>query len=323
MSSTDESFLILNTEPGRLSPQDRLILCGMANVDEVEADRSYLLENIHKYNGLFIGLRNNIDKNVLTRGTQLQCIVTPTTGLNHIDMKLAIEKGITVLSLRGETKFLSTVSATAELAWGMLLALVRKIPAAHLSVMAGEWERNRFYGNELRGRTLGIIGYGRLGKMLKTYGQAFGMKVLAHDVNTASEEYVDFVDLTSLLKQSDVISINLSLNESTIGMLGRREFSLMKRGAFLLNTARGEILDEEALLESLKAGHLAGAAIDVIAAETSDNQNWLKESELRAYARDHNNLLITPHIGGVTYESVEKSNRFIIEKLGNYLKGIK
>jgi D-3-phosphoglycerate dehydrogenase len=238
-------------------------------------------------------------------------------------MKLAIEKGITVLSLRGETKFLSTVSATAELAWGMLLALVRKIPAAHLSVMAGEWERNRFYGNELRGRTLGIIGYGRLGKMLKTYGQAFGMKVLAHDVNTASEEYVDFVDLTSLLKQSDVISINLSLNESTIGMLGRREFSLMKRGAFLLNTARGEILDEEALLESLKAGHLAGAAIDVIAAETSDNQNWLKESELRAYARDHNNLLITPHIGGVTYESVEKSNRFIIEKLGNYLKGIK
>ena len=323
MTSSDNSFLMLNTEPGRLSSQDRFILCGLATVDEVEADRRYLLENIHNYKGLFIGLRNNIDKNLLASATQLKCIVTPTTGLNHIDMKIARERGITVLSLRGETEFLSTISATAELAWGMLIALVRKIPAAHRSVMAGEWERNRFYGNELRGRTLGIIGYGRLGKMLKTYGQAFGMKVIAHDIHPASAMDVDFVELAELLEQSDVVSVNLALNESTIGMLGRKEFSLMKRGAFLVNTARGEILDEEALLESLKTGHLAGAAIDVIAAETSDNQNWLKESELRAYARDYDNLLITPHIGGVTCESVEKSNRFIIEKLGNYLKGFK
>lgn len=322
MASPHSSFRILNTEPGRLSPEARLTLCKLALVDEVEAGREYLLENIHKYHGLFIGLRNLIDSEVLERAEQLRCIVTPTTGLNHIDMLLTEEKGVAVLSLRGETEFLSTVSATAELTWGMLLALVRNIPAAHESVMAGEWMRNRFYGNELRGRTLGILGFGRLGKMLNAYGQAFGMKVLAHDTSPVSVGDVESVGLTELLVRSDVISVNLALNDETRGMLGREEFSHVKQGAFLVNTARGEILDEDAFLESLATGRLAGAAIDVMAGETSGNQNWLKESKLHAYARDHSNLIITPHIGGVTYESVEKTNRFIIEKLANYLENL-
>lgn len=320
MSSPHSSLRILNTEPGRLSSKARAALRELAIVDEIEANRKFILENIEKYNCLFIGIRNLIDKNILTRAAKLQCIVTPTTGLNHIDMKVATERGITILSLQGETEFLSTISATAELAWGMLLALVRKIPAAHLNVMAGEWERNHFYGNELRGLTIGIIGFGRLGKMLKTYAKAFGMRVLAYDINPVSAMDVEFLELADLLQQSDVISVNLELNESTRGMLGAKEFSQMKKGSFLVNTARGEILDEEAFLESLKTGHLAGAAIDVIAAENSGNKNWLKESELLAYARDHRNLLITPHIGGVTYESVEKTNNFIINKLSKYLR---
>lgn len=319
MPSRHPAFRILNTEPGRLLPEARAILRELALVDEVEADRKYLLENVHNYNGLFIGLRNLIDRDILGRATKLQCIVTPTTGLNHVDMVFSGKKGVTVLSLKGETEFLSTVSATAEHAWGMLLALVRKIPAAHQSVLAGEWDRDRFYGNELRGRTLGILGFGRLGKMLGAYGQAFGMKVIAHDTTHLSVGDVEHVGLTELLERSDVISVNLALNEKTCGMLGRNEFSMIKRGAFLVNTARGEILDEVAFLESLKTGRLAGAAIDVMAGETSGNPNWLEGSGLYAYARDNSNLLITPHIGGVTYESVEKTNCFIIEKLARYL----
>jgi D-3-phosphoglycerate dehydrogenase len=322
MSSPHSSLRILNTEPGRLSSKARAALRELAIVDEIEADRKYILENIDKYDCLFIGIRNLIDKDILARAAKLQCIVTPTTGLNHIDIQVAIERGVTVLSLRNETEFLSTVSATAELAWGMLLALVRKIPAAHLNVMTGKWERNQFYGNELRGQTIGIIGFGRLGNMLKTYAQAFGMRVLAYDINSASEIDVEFLGLAELLEQSDVISINLELNEATKGLLGSKEFSQMKKGGFLVNTSRGEILDEAALLESLKTGHLAGAAIDVMAAETSGNKNWLKESELLEYARNHTNLLITPHIGGVTYESVEKTNNFVIEKLGKYLRDV-
>jgi D-3-phosphoglycerate dehydrogenase len=322
MSSPYSSFRILNTEPGRLSSKARAALRELAIVDEIEADRKFILENIDKYNCLFIGIRNLIDKDILARAVKLQCIVTPTTGLNHIDIQVATEKGVTVLSLRSETEFLSTVSATAEFAWGMLLALVRKIPAAHLNVMTGKWERNQFYGNELRGQTIGIIGFGRLGRMLKTYAQAFGMRVLAYDINPVSEIDVEFIGLAELLEQSDVISVNLELNEATKGMLGSREFSQMKKRAFLVNTARGDILDEEAFLASLKTGHLAGAAIDVMAAETSGNKNWLKESELLEYARNHTNLLITPHIGGVTYESVEKTNNFIIEKLSKYLRDV-
>ncbi len=303
-----------------MSQEARLTLRELALVDEVEADRKYLLENVSEYHGLFIGLRNIIDREVLDRADRLRCIVTPTTGLNHIDMAIAEAKGVTVLSLRGETEFLSTVSATAELAWGMLLALVRKIPAASQSVMADEWARDNFYGNELRGRTLGILGFGRLGKMLCAYGQAFGMKVLTHDIRPVSVVDVESVGLTELLERSDVISINLSLNDESRGMLGREEFSHVKQGAFLLNTARGEILDEDALLDGLQTGRLAGAAIDVMAGETSGNQSWLKESKLHAYARNHSNLLITPHIGGVTYESVKKTNHFIIQKLANYLR---
>ena len=106
-------------------------------------------------------------------------------------------------------------------------------------------------------------------------------------------------------------------------MLGQNEFSLIKQRAFLVNTARGEIIDEEAFLLSLKTGRLAGAAIDVMAGETSGNPDWLKLSKLYAYAREHNNLLISPHIGGVTYESVEKVDRFIIAKLANYLRNLK
>ncbi len=303
-----------------MSQEARLALRELALVDEVEADRKHLLENVSEYHGLFIGLRNIVDREVLARAEQLRCIVTPTTGLNHIDMAFAEAKGVTVLSLRGETEFLSTVSATAELAWGMLLALVRKIPAANQSVMAGEWARDNFYGNELRGRTLGILGFGRLGRMLCAYGQAFGMKVLTHDIRPVSVVDVESVGLTELLERSDVISVNLALNDASRGMLGREEFSHVKQGAFLLNTARGEILDEDALLEGLVTGRLAGAAIDVMAGETSGNQSWLKDSKLHAYARDHSNLLITPHIGGVTYESVEKTNRFIIQKLANFLR---
>jgi D-3-phosphoglycerate dehydrogenase len=323
MNTTLSGFRILNTDPGRLSEHARVALHELAQVDEVVADRRYLLERVHEYNCLFISIRDLIDEEILIRAKKLQCIVTATTGLNHINMEVAVKRGITVLSLRGETKFLTTVSATAELTWAIMLALIRKIPAAHESVIAGYWTRDNFYGNELRGKTLGIIGFGRLGKMLGIYGQAFKMNILACDIDPQSTSNVEFVDLIELLKRSDVISVNLPLDDSTWGMLGHNEFALIKRGAFLVNTARGEIIDEEALLLSLKIGQLAGAAIDVMAGETSGDPDWLKASKLYTYAREHTNLLISPHIGGLTYESVEKTDHFIIAKLADYLRRLK
>lgn len=319
MSNKISAFKILNTEPGRFTDEAKAALRKIACIDEVEADRRYLLEHVSEYDGLFIGLRNMIDKDVLARAVRLKCIVTPTTGLNHIDMDTANSMGITVLSLKGEIKFLESVTATAELTWGLLLALVRKIPTACQSVVAGSWVRDEFYGSELTGKTLGVLGYGRLGKMVAAYGRAFGMRVIVHDHGPISSTEMESCSLNELLRQSDVISVHLPLNNETKCFLSRERFSVIKPGAVLLNTARGEIVDESALLAALRDGRLSGAAVDVLTDEVSNQQDWLTKSALWAYAKNHDNLLIVPHIGGVTVESVEKTNRFMIEKLNIYL----
>lgn len=312
---------ILNAEPGRLSIEARLALHELGIVDEVEVDREYLLKHVECYEILFICLRNIIDREVLKRAKRLKCIVSPTTGLNHIDVVDAEKRGITVLSLRGETEFLKTVTATAELTWGMLLSVVRKIPMAHQNVMEGEWRRDNFYGSELRGTTLGVIGYGRLGKMVAKYGEVFGMRVLAYDTNPLVGTEVELTSLSELLSRSDVISVHLPLNNNTYGLLDHKLFSKVKRGAVFINTSRGEIVDEAALLDALSDGVLSGAALDVMAGESTNNSNWLVSSPLYTYAQSHTNLLLTPHIGGVTFQSVEKTNRFIIGKLESYLNG--
>lgn len=312
---------ILNTECGRFSDAAIKEIEKLGDVTNVEADRDYLLQNISDYEVMLIALRNTIDREILERATNLKYVVTPTTGHNHIDCDYAKEKGIHIVSLRGETEFLETITATAELTWGMLLSLIRHIPLAHQDVLNVQWDRNKYYGNELKGKVLGIIGYGRLGKMVAQYGKAFGMSILAYDQNKFSaDESIQFVELEMLLSRSDVISLHLPLNKDTDGMLDENLFQKMKEGAVFINTARGEIVDEAALIDALKSGKVAAAATDVLADEVSLEQDWLKNSKLANYARNNTNLIITPHIGGVTYESVEQANMFIIQKIERYIR---
>ena len=313
---------ILNTEPSRLSSCHRSTLNSLAEVDEIEATRTFLNENIWRYDGIFIGLSNTFDQDLLKKAKRLKFIVTPTTGLTHIDENFAEKVGIKVLSLRGEVEFLTDVSATAELAWGAMLALIRKIPSACNSVTGGEWKRDDFYGVELSGKTIGIIGFGRLGKKIANYANAFNMRVTACDPKPDHCTSVEFVTLSELIKNSDFISINVDLNPTTIGLLGEKEFNIMKTGAFLINTARGEVIDESVMLDHLQSRRLAGAAIDVMIDEKSQDSSWLTKSPLIDYAKKHDNLIITPHIGGVTKESVEKTNGFIIAKLAKYLENL-
>jgi len=309
---------ILNAEPGRLSEKARAALRSLGTVVEVDADRDYLLSNVDRYDVIFIALRNAIDREVLRRATSLRCIVTVTTGLSHIDVSTAREKGITVLSLQGETEFLSDITATAELTWGLLLCLMRKIPAAHADVIQGRWERNDHCGMQLKDKTLGILGYGRLGKMVAAYGRAFRMSVIAFDRNPEQDPCIEIVPFTELLRRSDIVSIHLPLTEDTRSLLGEEAIRLMKPGALLINTARGEIVDEAALADALSAGRLGGAAVDVLANEIVPSRR--RESPLIALARASGAILITPHIGGVTYESVEQTNLFMIAKLRRYLE---
>lgn len=255
------SIKVLNTEPKRFLPEALEAMRQIATIDDVDTDRQYLLDHVQEYDGLFVALRHTLDKEILDKATRLKFIVTPTTGLNHIDLDLATQRGIKVLSLKGETEFLENVTATAELTWGILLSLCRKIPSAHKSVVDGAWARDLYLGTELKNKVLGVIGCGRLGKMVCRMGHAFRMRVLAHDINPdINAPEAVFVGLNELLAKADVVSIHLPLEEETRGFMDKELFSLMKNGAILVNTARGEIIDEDALLQALESGKLAGAA---------------------------------------------------------------
>lgn len=279
-------------------------------VTEGDFDGEALRARVRDANALWVKLRYRIDKELLSGATDLQWIATPTTGLNHIDMEYAQRRGIEVISLRGEVEFLRTIRATAELTVGLILSLLRKIPAAVDHVRAGEWNRDLFQGTELYGKTLGIIGLGRLGNQVAALLQAFGMTVLACDPRPREvPANVSLVSLDELAKSSDVISVHASYESGAHELLNRDFFQAVKRGVVLVNTARGEIVDELALIDALESGRLAGAAVDVVSEEHR------RGGALVRYAQTHANLLITPHIGGNTEESRRRTDLFLADKL--------
>lgn len=306
-------------EPDRYPARAKDILDQLGKV-RLKSDETPLSQFIADVDVLILRLKYLLNREFLEQASQLTIIATATTGLDHIDLQAAAARGISVLSLRGETEFLRTVTATAEHTWGMLLALLRHIPQAHQAVVAGDWNRNRFFGQELQGRTLGIVGLGRIGQMVARYGLAFRMKVIAYD--PLQTEWVDGVTRASELREAlttaDVLSIHVPLNPETTHLIGRKELGELKPGAIILNTSRGALLDESALLDGLESGHLGGAALDVIHDEYSPTSG-LRDRLLR-YAAAHDNLLITPHLGGATHDSLEKVEIFMAEKLARHLK---
>lgn len=278
--------------------------------------REQLVELIPEMDVLVLRLSFNIDKNILKHATNLKYIVTPTTGLNHVDLAFCDEVGIQVISLKGEVEFLNSITPTAELAWGLLLSLIRTIPSACKDVCDGNWERESFFGMELYGKTLGIIGYGRLGRMVGAYGNAFGMNVIYYDVvNVKSECYSKYEEIDNLLAISDVITVHIPLDASTTNFLNEDKIQKIKKGAVFINTSRGEVLCEEALLESLETKMIAGAALDVLRNEVSNDSNWIRFNQLWQYAKGNDNLLITPHIGGACPESMKRTELFCVRKL--------
>jgi len=203
-------------------------------------------------------------------------------------------------------------TSTAEMAWGLLLAAVGRIPFSHAAAMQGQWARDRFRGHQLSGKTLGILGYGRLGRIVAQYGQAFRMRVIACDVRDFEAPGVTRVNLGELLEQADVLSIHIHLTEENRGLLSRGALARMKRGAVIVNTSRGAILDEAALLEALASGQIGAAGLDVIDGEWRTD---LHRHPLIAYAREHENLVISPHTGGVTFEAQDLTLQFTARRL--------
>ena len=263
------------------------------------------------YASLFVRLTGSLMK----LSPSLKAVSTASTGLDHIDLEYALQNEIAVLCLKEDRVFLDKITATAELAWALVLATSRHLPAAVNAAKQGKWARDEYRGHQIAYKTLGILGCGRLGNIVAQYGRAFRMKVIGYDTANVEIEGVTKVSYDELLKQSDILSIHIHLNEKNRGFVDKKSIAKMKKGAILINTSRGAIVDEKALIEALESGHLSAAGTDVIDGEW---QKDLLNHPMIAYARRHDNLVITPHIGGVTYESQEMAFLEAAVKLKNY-----
>jgi D-3-phosphoglycerate dehydrogenase len=313
---------IFNAEPDGYSPEARAILERLGEVVEVECTRAQLLAEVLESDVLIVRLKHMIDTEVFAHAPLLRVIVSATTGLNHIDVAAAHARNIKVLSLKGEREFLDGITATAEHTWGLLLALIRRVPTAVQHVRNAGWNRDCFRGRQLSGLTLGIVGLGRLGAMVAEYGRAFRMRVVAYDIlPVAHADHVEMVSLPDLLASSDVVCLLPSYQESSHQLLGPKEFGQIKAGAVLLNTSRGEVIDEAALLNALCCGQVAGAALDVLTGEGRRSSGWLSNHPLVEFARSSDRLLITPHIGGATNDSLREAEIFMARKLAEHLLG--
>lgn len=296
------------------------ILSKLGDVKLFDVERKQLLDEIHDVNILWVRLRTQIDKEVLDAAPNLQLLVTPTTGLNHIDLEETNSRGVKVLSLKGETEFLKEIRGTAEHTIALMLSLIRNLPEAVGHTKSGNWNRDIFRGTELYEKTIGILGYGRLGKIVTRYLTAFGSNVIVYDPNIGSsveDPNIDFVDKEYLLSNSNIVTLHVNYTKANHQYFNKSYFDMMKPGSYFVNTSRGELVDENALLEALISKKLRGAAIDVLADENMIN---FGQNSLVKYSNSSPNLIITPHIGGCTFESIEKVEIFMAERVRKWLR---
>jgi D-3-phosphoglycerate dehydrogenase len=278
----------------------------------------YSVLEANQYEVIICRLGLNIDSKCLKLQPNLKFIVSATTGLNHIDCELALNKGIKIISLKGEDKFLSNIKSTAEHTWAILLALIRNIKPAIKSVENGEWTRTPFLCEELNNHTIGIIGFGRLGKIVAKYAEAFGMRVLVNDIKCIESELLGSAQMVSveyLLKNADYVLLMISWSKDYEGFMDESKFAMMKKDSYFINTSRGELVDEHALLSNLASEKIKGVGLDVLTNDSSWDGELKGSLELLNYAKMNSNLIITPHIGGYGKHSIASTRGFVIQKL--------
>ncbi|MBI2725902.1 MAG: hydroxyacid dehydrogenase [Polaromonas sp.] len=275
---------------------------------------------------LFAPLGYMVDRKKMDCCPRLKVIVSNTTGHPHIDVDYANSRGIGVACLKFAQEFLQAVTPTAELTWGLIIALTRNILPAHASVLSGKWDRRPFGASAMLSRmSLGVVGHGRLGTLVARYGRTFGMTVRYYDpfVSFSSEGAQRIDTLEALVAVSDVVTIHVPHEKETEGMFNEEVLANFKFGAYLVNTARGELLDWDALLGALRSGRLAGAALDVFEDEFSPGfADQFATHPVLTYARHHDNLILTPHIGGSTVDAWRLTEAHAIDMALNHLKGI-
>ncbi|MFB3068905.1 MAG: hydroxyacid dehydrogenase, partial [Acidobacteriota bacterium] len=268
-----------------------------------------LFSEIRDAEGLIIRSNTQVTQEVIEKASQLRVIGRAGAGVDNIDLKAATRKGVVVMNTPGGNSI-----SVAEHAFALLLALARRIPFADPSLRSGEWNKKAFIGQELQNKTLGLVGLGKIGSLMAQRAPAFQLKVLAYDP-FVSEDYtrdlgVELRTLEEVLSEADFVSLHAPLNEKTKGIICKDTLQLMKKGAFLINAARGELVVEEDLADALETGHLGGAALDVFENEPNVHP--------RLIASDH--TVLTPHIAASTVEAQSKVGYDIAQQVAAYLQ---
>ena len=266
-----------------------------------------LLAVAGEYDAFIVRSRTKIDRAVLDKATRLKLVARPGTGLDNIDVEYAKSKGITVVNSPE-----SLVEAVAEHVVLLMLALSRKLVVADVGTRAGKWEKNALMGKELKGRVLGIVGLGRIGRRIAEVSKTLGMSVLFYDVISIPPEVVaplgaKVVGLDELFQSSDYITLHVPMTSETAHMINTQRLNQMKKTAFLINTSRGGVIDEEALAAALQKGTIAGAALDVFEKEPPSGPILTAP-----------NTILTPHIGGQTEEAQTNAIVVVGEKVRDF-----
>ena len=260
---------------------------------------------IGNYDAWIVRSATKATKDLIAKGARLKVIARAGVGLDNVDVAAAQARGIQVMNTPG-----ATAVSVAEHALGLMLALYRHIPAADRTMRAGQWEKKRFEGRELSGKTLGLVGLGRIGQEVARRAIALGMKVLANRsrVTKAADDLaalgVRVVPLEQLLPAADVVSLPCPLTDTTRNLINATTLNLMKQGAILVHCARGGVVDEAALGQALKSGRLAGAALDVFPEEPVKGTHPLAGIE---------NVILTPHLGASTAEGQDRSGEEVAD----------
>lgn len=279
---------------------------------KIGLSRNELLHVVSDYDALLVRSATKVDAELINAAPRLKLIGRAGVGIDNIDTNAAKAKNIAVIN----TPSGNSISA-AELAFGLMLCLSRKIPAAHHHVQSNLWDRKQFQGTELYGKTLGIIGFGNVGQNLALRAQAFAMRVVCHDPwidpSIFCARGVLPSSLHDVFAQADFLSLHCALSDDTRTIINERTVKIMKRGAMIINTARGELIDDKALLLALDTGHLHMAALDVFRKEPPEAQDPLIH---------HPKIIVTPHLGASTEEAQLRVSTLLAEQTIAFFAGV-
>ncbi len=297
---------------------EQLLAKGFVLEEDFTSSYDEILQKINQYDGIIIRSRIPLDKNFLENAPNLKFIARVGAGMENIDLETAKNLGISLINSPEGNR-----DAVAEHVVGMLLILMNRLFIASEEVKNGIWKREENRGDELLGKTFGIIGYGNMGKATAKRLSGFGVEVIFHDIlPNLEDEFAKQVSLEELQERADILSLHIPLDASTEYLVDENFISKMKKNFYLVNTARGKNVKTSALVDALKSGKVRAAALDVLEYEKSSFENLDTSTSLSTsnkedlqFLLDSDQVIVTPHIAGWTHQSKEKLAQFIVDKI--------